>query len=222
MMEANRLGLDCHAMDYNPVAYLIMKATLEYPQKYGAGLSDDVRKYGNELIRMTREELERFFLVNGKRSLSYLWIWSIKCPYCQQRLPLTNHMWLAKTNKKKVGIIVTPIDNLDYVISIKENMSEAEGNAFTQKGGKAICIRCRNSISNDQMSKDIAENKDREMIAVVVHGFKGKEYNLPTEEDRKSFSESSDYLKQLWNNYEKKNWIPFEEIKANRGTQLSL
>ncbi|RMF27943.1 MAG: DUF1156 domain-containing protein, partial [Chloroflexi bacterium] len=34
-LEALRLGCEVHAGDYNPVAVLILKATLEYPQKYG-------------------------------------------------------------------------------------------------------------------------------------------------------------------------------------------
>ncbi|HEY66355.1 MAG TPA: DUF1156 domain-containing protein, partial [Caldilineae bacterium] len=34
-LEALRLGCETHASDYNPVAVLILKATLEYPQKYG-------------------------------------------------------------------------------------------------------------------------------------------------------------------------------------------
>jgi adenine-specific DNA methylase len=34
-LEALRLGCEVYASDYNPVATLILKCTLEYPQKYG-------------------------------------------------------------------------------------------------------------------------------------------------------------------------------------------
>ena len=34
-LEALRLGCEAYASDYNPVAVLIEKATLEYPQKFG-------------------------------------------------------------------------------------------------------------------------------------------------------------------------------------------
>ncbi len=34
-LEALRLGCEVHAVEYNPVAVLILKCTLEYPQKYG-------------------------------------------------------------------------------------------------------------------------------------------------------------------------------------------
>jgi len=34
-LETLRLGCETHAVEYNPVAALILKCTLEYPQKYG-------------------------------------------------------------------------------------------------------------------------------------------------------------------------------------------
>ena len=40
-LEAPRLGCESYASDYNPVAVLILKATLEYPQKYGTRTNTD-------------------------------------------------------------------------------------------------------------------------------------------------------------------------------------
>jgi len=40
-LEALRLGCETYANDYNPVAVLILKATLEYPQKYGTRRNTD-------------------------------------------------------------------------------------------------------------------------------------------------------------------------------------
>jgi adenine-specific DNA methylase len=40
-LEALRLGCETYASDYNPVAVLILKATLEYPQKYGTRMNTD-------------------------------------------------------------------------------------------------------------------------------------------------------------------------------------
>ncbi|RDI95214.1 DUF1156 domain-containing protein [Meiothermus sp. QL-1] len=44
-LEALRLGCETYALDLNPVAYLILKATLEYPQKYGQPGSRPVPEY---------------------------------------------------------------------------------------------------------------------------------------------------------------------------------
>ena len=43
-LEALRLGCGVYASDNNPVAVLILKAVLEYPQKYGKKLVEDVKK----------------------------------------------------------------------------------------------------------------------------------------------------------------------------------
>ena len=67
-LEALRLGCETYAGEYNPVAVLILKCTLEYPQKYGKAkevkedwgllkgsssknpLLEDVKKWGNWVL----------------------------------------------------------------------------------------------------------------------------------------------------------------------------
>jgi len=47
-LESLRLGFHTIAAEYNPVAYLILKATLEYPAKFGMKLYHEVK--AKELI----------------------------------------------------------------------------------------------------------------------------------------------------------------------------
>jgi putative DNA methylase len=44
--EALRFGLTVHANELNPVASVILKATLDYPARFGPVLVGDLRKYG--------------------------------------------------------------------------------------------------------------------------------------------------------------------------------
>jgi very-short-patch-repair endonuclease len=44
-LEALRLGCETYALDLNPVAHIIQRATLEYPQKYGQPTSSPVPDY---------------------------------------------------------------------------------------------------------------------------------------------------------------------------------
>jgi adenine-specific DNA methylase len=82
-LEALRLGCETYASDYNPVAVLILKATLEYPQKYGRPvereetsdlfgglvtekrtvnpLLEAVKKWGKWVLEEARKELARFY-----------------------------------------------------------------------------------------------------------------------------------------------------------------
>lgn len=60
-LEAQRLGCETYSCDLNPVAVLIQKCTLEYPQRYGERLYDDVKKQGEQIIAQVTEELEQFY-----------------------------------------------------------------------------------------------------------------------------------------------------------------
>jgi len=210
MFEPARLGLDCTVVEYNPVAYLILKATFEYPAKYGSKLADDVNHYGNEVIKRAEKELGDFYRRDGRKALHYLWCWCVKCPYCGQRIPLTNNVWLDQ--RRKIGYKVIPTDDGNFRIEIG-TLTTKEGSSYTQKGGKAICIKCRNAISYEQMVKDIAERKDKEMIAVVVKDVKGKNYELPTDQDIKGFDEARRRLREEWECLINHDLIPQEEMK---------
>ena len=220
IFEAKRLGLMCEAMDYNPVAYLLMKSVLEYSCKYGSHLAEDVDKYGKILIERTRAELGKFFVRTNGKPLVYLWVWCIKCPYCNQRIPLANQMWILKKDKKKIAIKVTPQSDLNFKVELIQNADEKDGNQFTQKKGKAICIKCRNSIDNEQLTTDIAKNKDKEMIIVVIQNSNGKEYHLPTDEDKRNYKDSTNYLNEKWVYYKEQGLIPDEDIRPSRENTL--
>ena len=210
MFEPARLGLHCTVVEYNPVAYLILKSTLEYPAKHGPKLAEDIERYGGEVIKRVEKELGNFYRRDGRKALHYLWCWCIRCPYCGQRIPLANNMWLDQ--RRKIGYRVIPTDNGDFRIEIG-TLTTKEGSSYTQKGGKAVCIKCRNAISYEQMVKDIAERKDKEMIAVVVRDVKGKNYELPTNQDRKGFDEASRRISEEWESLLNRDLIPQEEMK---------
>jgi putative DNA methylase len=60
-LEALRLGCETYALEYNPVAVLILKCILEYPQRYGKALLSEVKKWGEWVLEEARKELARFY-----------------------------------------------------------------------------------------------------------------------------------------------------------------
>jgi adenine-specific DNA methylase len=86
-LEALRLGFHTVAADYNPVAYLILKATLEYPSKYGAKLYEDVKKEVEELIGWAKEELTQYY---AQDAFNYVVARGYRCPNpaCRGLVPI--------------------------------------------------------------------------------------------------------------------------------------
>ena len=212
MFPAVELGLDVTCSDYNPLAYLIEKGTLEFPAKNGIELSKEFEKIANQIISETEKEVGRFYKPGY---LTYLWVWCITCPHCSQRVPLSNQMFIANTSKTKIGIRFTPTEDKNFTTELIQKMSESEGKKFTQKQGKAQCISCGDSIDYKTMTGDIAKNKDREIIAIQIQKTKGRDYILPTDEDKKQYDDAVKYFKTKQKEFEKEDLIPKEQIKPD-------
>jgi adenine-specific DNA methylase len=125
-LECLRLGLETHAVEYNPVAVLIQKCTLEYPQRYGRQNRDkkayglfelekeespliaDVRRWGEWVLEKAREEIGKFYPADedGSIPVGYYWMRTIPCqnPSCGAEIPLTANWWLARKENKMISL----------------------------------------------------------------------------------------------------------------------
>jgi adenine-specific DNA methylase len=70
-LEALRLGFTAIAGDYNPVAYLLLRATIEFPAKYGRKLYQLVEEEARRMLEYARRELGRFYGENDKGYIFY-------------------------------------------------------------------------------------------------------------------------------------------------------
>src|SRR6266567_71907 len=107
-LEAMRLGCETYACDYNPVAVLILKATLEYPVRFGRPipvqdeearetnslfgdmlperaevnpLLEAVKCWGTWILQEARKELAQFYPsdADGSNPVGYIWARTIPC-----------------------------------------------------------------------------------------------------------------------------------------------
>ena len=111
-LEALRLGCETYALEYNPVAVLILKCVLEYPQRYGKALLSEVRKWGEWMLEEARKELARFYPPDedGSIPVGYIWARTIPCqnPACGAEIPLMRQTWLAKKGRKRIALRLIP------------------------------------------------------------------------------------------------------------------
>ena len=195
--EALRLGLNVVAFDYNAVAYLVMKGTLEYPLKFGSIADEetgesklyvDVKRYAEEILQKLKTEfLELYPKHDGKQTRAYIYAWSVKCPTCGKQTPLMNNWWLDKNKKIRLDY---EVKNGNLIFDIVRSSREIEGNV---RRGYATCLNCASNITNDQIVDDISENEQEVLLAVSLDD---GTFEPPTKEDLQALDKAKEYLKK--------------------------
>ena len=92
-LESLRMGFHTIAVEYNPVAYLILKAALEYPAKYGKKLYEDVKEEVMKLIEWVRKQLAQYY---PSDAYNYIIARGYRCPRCQGLIPIIHNVKLGR------------------------------------------------------------------------------------------------------------------------------
>ena len=167
-LEAARLGCDATAVELNPVAHLIERCTLDYPQRFGPGLADDVREHGRRWVERTWARVGHLYPrvrePQGEqqrlgedpaadravgRPIAYLWTRTVPCPNAAggaHDMPLVRQTWLAKKPGRYVALKPV-VDRSARVLSWEVvEAPTVEGLGFDPAGfssrGKASCLVC--------------------------------------------------------------------------------
>lgn len=110
-LEALRYGLQVEANELNPVAAVILKATLEYPARFGPSLADEVQRFAADWIRHVQHRLRPFYtpLPEGAVGACYLWARTVPCPHSGKPVPLSPNWWIRKgTDPVAVRLVADP------------------------------------------------------------------------------------------------------------------
>ena len=247
-LEALRLGCEVYANDLNPVAVLIERCTLEYPQKYArtnypsedeSKLGKDVSKWANWVLNETKSEIGKFYPIekDGSIPTAYIWARTIKCqnPSCNAEIPLMRQFWLAKKKNKKITLKPGFKNNrIIFEIQGQENgiSAEFDPNEGTVNKANAKCLVCGMVTDSKTVKKLFCNNETYEkLIAVALkHPKKGKYYRIANENDLEILNEVDDLLAIKTINLSKK-WeieaIPNEPLPPKDshravGSQLPL
>ena len=179
-LEAMRLGLEVFCADYNPVAYIILKTALEYPQRYKEKFVKDVDFWTDWVIEKTKSELQQLYPEHdGKKVAAYVYAWVVTCPFCGLEIPLVTNWWLVKKREKYVYL--NPfVENGSITFTIEKKGTPQKG---TVSRGRGRCLHCGHTIVNKYIQEEIRKKRKERLLAVVLLGSEGKEYNLPSEPD---------------------------------------
>jgi adenine-specific DNA methylase len=167
--EALRLGHKVIANELNPVASVILKATLDYPARFGHELLKDIQRWGDNLESALDARMKPFFpscdaeidhshpkAVN--RDTSYLYCRQVTCPHCAGDAPLLNSLWLSKEGEKW-GVAVKPQPDRTVRFEPFKVTNDNCGpngedlDAGTVSGGVGQCVHCHQAISGDEIKR---------------------------------------------------------------------
>jgi len=100
--EGARLGANVIANDLNPVASLILKATVEFPMDFGSKVLRRFQDLSGQFVRMAESRYENIFPKEPSGVISvdgYLWARTIVCPRCGGAVPLSPNWKLSPTGE---------------------------------------------------------------------------------------------------------------------------
>jgi putative DNA methylase len=209
-LEAQRLGLEAHASDLNPVAVLINKALIEIPPKWAGrppvfpgaaesrlgdwpgatGLAEDVRRYGQWMREEAERRIGRLYpkatLPDGTKAPVIAWIWArtVTCPNpaCGITMPLVRSFWLGK-KKGKEAYVVPRVGKrcVEFSIGTDPNKAPRKDNDGTVRRTGAACLACGGAVPLTYIrAEGKAGRIDAQLMAIAAEGDRRRIYLAPT------------------------------------------
>lgn len=207
-LEAQRLGLEAHAHDLNPVAVMINKAMIEIPPKFSGmapvnsdaqvnsmhdawaraeGLAEDVRYYGEWMKQEAYKRIGHLYPKvkvpeeqGGGEATVIAWIWArtVKCPNPACGCEMPLVRSFTLSKKKGHEAYVEP-QFFDSKCSYTVKLGEHKEKGTVNRTG-ASCVACGTSVPLDYVRSEGSNHRmGRHLIAVVAEGKNGRAYYSP-------------------------------------------
>ena len=201
-LEAMRLGCEVTAIDINPVAWFILKCTLEYPQK----LAGQKRPLPDFVLR-DRDFMEAFFKAQGLKGAT------LRTQL--ERLPI------AGDSDSESGASPAPAarplpagrggEIRFSILSGKEAATQGGNGAqrreydkkigagtMSRAGATCVCCGLPSMTMEDIRLEGKAGRLGAIMTVVVVNGPGGKEYRLPTDDEIRLAAEAEKEIERVF------------------------
>lgn len=213
-LEAQRLGLEAHASDLNPLAVLINKALIEIPPRFAGaapvtpraaqtrtqwrnaeGLVEDVRRYGGWVRAQAESRIGHLYpkvtAPGGTQHTVVAWIWArtVRSPNPANPLevPIVRSWWLSKKKGQEAWVHAQVVDGaVQYEVRHDTDGPHGEDDG-TRSGRGAISLADGTPISSDYLkSEGLAGRMGAHLIGIVGEGKGGRVYVSPTDEHRRA------------------------------------
>lgn len=212
-LEAQRLGLEAHAHDLNPVAVMINKAMIEIPPKFAGmppvnpdarkrsvletwqgaqGLAEDVRYYGEWMKEEAFKRIGHLYPKvkvpaeqGGGEATVIAWIWArtVKCPNPACGCEMPLARSFVLSKKKGNEAYIEPAF---YEGKSKYTvMKGTKSKDGTVNRSGAHCIYCKTPVDFSYIRTEANNGRlGAQLMAIVAEGEHGRIYISPDDEQR--------------------------------------
>lgn len=197
-LEAQRLGLEAHAHDLNPVAVMINKAMIEIPPRFAGkasinpdiqvatmhdgwsraqGLAEDVRYYGEWIKREAFKRIGHLYPKvkvpheqGGGDATIIAWIWArtVKCPNPACGCEMPLVHSFVLSKKKGNIAWIEPAYNEDRILSFKVHHTGKPKTEGTVSRKGAVCACCGSPVDFSYIREIGRANEMHEKMCAVV------------------------------------------------------
>ncbi len=207
-LEAQRLGLEAHGSDLNPVAVLITKALIEIPPKFAGmppvnpearkkigsegnwrgaqGLAEDVRYYGAWMRDEAKKRIGHLYPKgpDGETVIAWLWARTVRCPNpaCGAEMPLVSSFSLAQKKRRKAWVEPV-VEGKKVRFEVKGGEGGPPDPPKIGRGAKFRCLVCEQVAEDEHIKAEGKAGRMRQqLMAVVAEGERKRKYLPATDE----------------------------------------
>jgi adenine-specific DNA methylase len=226
--EALRYGFTTIANDLNPVAATILKATLEYPARFGPSLADEIKRWGERWYERVKPKLQPYFspLPKEAEGAAYLWARTVACPTSGKPVPLSPNWWLSRSPDTAVRLIAGPsMATPRFEIVSGKAAHTAKPDAGTVTNGTGRSPWTGETIDGDYIKAEAQAGRMGQTLYAVAIKRQGSgfEFRAPTPDDISAIHRAEAELQANLPNWIAQELTPDEEIgisNYDRGHRL--
>jgi len=228
-LESLRYGFTTYANELNPVASVVLKATLDYPARYGMQLADLIREYGQMWVEMVQDKLRPYYSDIEDPSAEgscYLWARTVACPTTGKPVPLSPNWWLRKgSNPVAVELLCEP----DWpecrfrIVKGAKDVKSINPDQGTVNRGVGLSPWTGEAIDGDYVKEEAqAGRMGQQLYAIGVKRPGGFDFRAPSEKDLEAVKLAEEELQRRLPEWERRRLLPSEELPMGNKTSEPL